>query len=468
MSNLMKQDTIQKIPLIPSWMLWVQTFCFSVLYAIWVLPETILVRHICLIAGAIVGAYQIYRFRKFFLTKKAVGVWAIFGLFIWATIHLFFLSYDFSLQLHEFQSIWKRTALGALFALGFGMALSQQAPQKQSRFFVLIYVGLIAPTIIFFIRYGFTHFGAYVGISVPDYWTICEWKTFCYVPKIDYVCFCVPTLAVALGLLKNNFIKGKLFAPINAVYALTIFAIFFVFYAENIKNGVLYGILILLIISGSAAFRNFKKHWIQKTLFMMAMLAIVLAFLINHVQYNESWKTFGADAKIALDTQTYRHWIYDGHNGYPNNELGNPVSITNYMRLAWGKTGLELIAQYPLGYGLIEKSFGHLSKINWPESKLHQSHSGWIDLTLGIGLPGVTIILCAAFFALRNLHFSQREVNSPLLVMSYWTLLALLLIWITTEISQRVYFDDLIFWLSFVSGFGLLGRVQTDIQKSRL
>jgi len=177
------------------------------------------------------------------------------------------------------------------------------------------------------------------------------------------------------------------------------------------------------------------------------------------LQQNDSWRTLSADAKIARDTQTYPQWKYNGAQGYPNNEFGTMVSITNYERLAWGKEGIKLIIQNPFGYGLIERSFGHLAKINWPDSNLHQSHSGWIDLTLGLGIPGFLLIftvLLSLLYQLAKLANSADIVANPYPLVVWWVLFSLLIMWCTTEISQKVYFDDLIFWLSLGSGVCLV------------
>jgi preprotein translocase subunit SecF len=49
-----------------------QAVIFSVLFAIWALPETILVRNICLIIGALIGLYEIVFYRANFTNKKSV------------------------------------------------------------------------------------------------------------------------------------------------------------------------------------------------------------------------------------------------------------------------------------------------------------------------------------------------------------------------------------------------------------
>ena len=128
--SLKMNDRIMSPPNIPGWIVWVQCICFSVLYAIWALPETILIRHICLIIGALLSLWTIYQNRHSFFHWRAIPVWLIVALFAWATCHLFFLANDFAAQYEEYTSIWKRTALGAIFALGFGIALSSFAQKS--------------------------------------------------------------------------------------------------------------------------------------------------------------------------------------------------------------------------------------------------------------------------------------------------------------------------------------------------
>ncbi len=104
--------------------LFFQLILFAVLYAVWVLPGTIALRNACLIGGAVLSVYPILKFRNLLLQKSATPFWLLAALFIWATFHLLFLSQNPVLQYQEYTSIWKRAALGAIFALGFGIALS--------------------------------------------------------------------------------------------------------------------------------------------------------------------------------------------------------------------------------------------------------------------------------------------------------------------------------------------------------
>ena len=456
----MNQQTLS-LPQIPSWIVWVQGICFSILYAIWALPETILVRHVCLIVGALASLWVIYQYRKSFFQKKSIPVWLIAALFAWASFHLFFLANDFAAQYEEYTSIWKRTAIGAVFALGFGIALSSYSRKQDSKgkaLWTLIYIGLLAPTLIYIVKYVLTNYGVQKGWVAPDYWKLYYGSLPFYIPKTAYVCFCLPTLGIALGQLACNIHQHQSFKWANLVYLVTIPAVLFVFYGENIKNGVVYSAALLLLFLGVLVFRNFRRHWAIKLLVLGVVLVIGFLFVANSIQTNGSWRTLSADAKIARDTQTYQQWKYNGEKGYPNNELGTMVSVTNYERLAWGKVGVKLITQNPLGYGLIERSFGHLAKLNWPDSKLHQSHSGWIDLVLGLGIPGIALILTSLLILLYQLGRLGKDTptsRNPYVTMIWWALFSALIMWCTTEICQKVYFDALILWLTLGAGVGL-------------
>ena len=81
-----------------------------------------------------------------------------------------------------------------------------------------------------------------------------------------------------------------------------------------------------------------------------------------------------------------------------------------------------------------------------------------IDLTLGLGLPGLFLILACLLILLSTM--SKIAYHSIMLNDSYpfavaWGLLSLLLMWCTTEISQKVYFDHLIFCLALGAGICL-------------
>lgn len=59
-----------------------------------------------------------------------------------------------------------------------------------------------------------------------------------------------------------------------------------------------------------------------------------------------------------------------------------------------------------------------LSGEKWPDSKLHQSHSGWIGLTLGVCIPGVTLLFGAVLTLIKELGSSNPHIHSTSWVIS--------------------------------------------------
>jgi hypothetical protein len=173
----------------------------------------------------------------------------------------------------------------------------------------------------------------------------------------------------------------------------------------------------------------------------------------KHVQKNDSWATFAADSKIAVQLDRYQEWKFNGEKGYPTNELGKTVSGTNYERITWGLVGMNLFKDNLLGYGLIENSFGPLVNKKWPESsvRLTHAHSGWLDLALGVGLPGIALVLAALALSIKLTSNIALPWNS----MGIWVLISTLLLWCTTEVSNNGNFDPLLFWIIFTASLAL-------------
>jgi len=448
----MQEKKVNRVSVkIPSWVILAQCIAFVILYAIWAQPETILIRHVCLILGALFGVYEIFQFRHSFLTKAALPAWLILALFVWMTFHLFFLSNDFNLQLTEYMGIWKRTAIGFIFAMGLGLALGNKT---EKYYWWIIFCGLLAPSLIYLAKYCITYYGVPDQITIPTWLRLFPGSAPFYIPKTSYVVFCLPLLAVSLGMIQQNIFSNQWISTKNVILFLAICLTLLVFYLENILNGEVYGAILIMIFSISLVSRWIISLKILKKIIILLILAIILVGATVYVSKNlytsQKVINLNADLKLVLNPDKYTQWK-KSVGALPINETGAPAHIKYYSRLSWAYNALGLIAKNPLGYGLIEQSFGHLAKIEWPDSDLTQSHSGWIDLALGIGIPGVIMVLLALGISMKFI----KNNNSDWGMSGFYLLLALALLWITTEVSQRVFFDSLIFTVALVSGISL-------------
>lgn len=440
---------------IPVWVIFLQCITFVVLYSVWILPEIASWRNTSLVTGAVLGFYVSYQYRSLLLTKRALPIWLIATLFVWASFHLLFLSQNPVAQLIEFKGIWKRAFLAAIFALGLALSITNNMDKVKKWAWPLIYLGLLMPTLIYLLKWMLTFYGESIfgPQSIPAFLRVYSSSQLFYVPKTDYVVFCLPTLAVALGQMLTLLQERRINWIQLLVYGASIAGVSFVFYGQNIKNGFLYEALLFIFFLLMMVVAT-KKHWTPIKVGIIALTLIGVSFVgYRHIQQNNSWATFAADYKIAVQLDRYQEWKYNGEKGYPINELGRVVSITNYERIAWGLVGMSLFREDLLGYGLIENSFGPLVNKKWPESsaRLSHAHSGWLDLGLGLGLPGLALVLTALTLALIFI----RNLTTPWKNLGGWVLLSTLLLWCTTEVSNNGNFDPLVFWIILTAGLSL-------------
>ncbi len=82
------------------------------------------------------------------------------------------------------------------------------------------------------------------------------------------------------------------------------------------------------------------------------------------------------------------------------------------------------------------------------------AHSAWLDITLGIGMPGMFFILLSGVLALKNVRQLAPNVFG---VAVLWALLSIFLLMITTEVARKTYIEALIFMILLAAGIGMAG-----------
>jgi hypothetical protein len=445
---------------IPNWIIGMQCLAFIVLYAVWGIPETMGFRNTALITGAVFSLYPIYQFRHLFFQKTAIPIWLLIMLFIWAVLHLLLLAQDPAQQQLEFRRIWRYAAIAVIFAIGLGLSLAN-AQTNKNRWWALIYFGLCCPVLIYLLKYVLTVYEVQLGIQVPAELKIYFGSQMHYIPKTDYVAFCLPVLALALGRIKN-ILSSKEFEWKQllgvAIHFLLIFATLFLFYIQDAKNGMMHSAILFLMFGATLILIRLSPvhFWRNILIFLMAVCIFIVA-LYPHVKKNDSLRYLLADTKIAVQLDKYPEWQRGGEHGLPNNEFGKPVSHTNYVRVAWFLFGSQLAIEHPLGYGLIETSFDKRMKAKGFDIRPHrQSHSGWMDMLLAIGFPGFLLVMASLLIAMRN----SKWMESPYKDIAFWCLLANLLFWWTTEVAATVTFPLLLFWIALASGLSFAAKPQ--------
>ncbi len=443
---------------------------FALLWAIWIQPHTIALRHILLTIGSLLGLYVMAKNKDLLMSKSAVPIYLILALFAWITFHLFFLSTHYELQLKEYQTIWKRILWGLPFAVGLGIVLGQTYRKKEpsdkdlrfEKMLQWIFVtGITAPTFIYLLKFGVTALAVKLGWNLADVAMILLHPPPWIIPKMAYIYFCLPALALACGqIIRIMKSPGQSFYLSTAIYSVIIAAVFIVFYLENAKNGFAYASALFFAMLIRTGFDKRSQLNFRMCVVIAGAVLTVVFLLAQHVQKNDSWMTLFSDIKVAQRLDDIDAWKDYGARGLPINDMGKVVSGTNYMRAAWAQVALEFIAEKPMGYGLIFKSFGAIALEKWPESTLDTSHSAWLDLTLGIGIPGVALILLSGLLALINTKGVGLDFWGAAV---FWLLISIALLMITTEVARKGYIEALLFLILWAAGFGLNAKVNMKL-----
>jgi len=452
-------------------LLWVQAICFAVLYSFLYYPQTNFLSDLCLILGALSSCYVIRSHINFQLlwSKYALPIWMILTLFLWVLVHLQFFSQNYELQLRELESIWKRVLIAAIFALGFGINLCN--PHKNiSRVLWLIYAGLMSPALIYLFKFYLSLVGNMYGFEIPEYLRLygTYQESIYSIYKAVYIAYWLPAFAVSLSQIFLMFGRNENSPLKLSIFSVGAFLCIYSFYLLGSKNGIANSFIIFLGFFFLGIYLIlFKKinltTRLRLTFILLLFLLVIFTLLSNHLQKFRSWEMLLYDAKIGLQVEKYDHWKYSGKKGYPENELHTPVTNTNYERVAWAIVGISLMKENPLGYGLVDRSVAGLTKSKWHDSDLDQSHSAWIDLTLGIGILGVSIVvmllvstniflidmLRKKYWRAKSLiNYKQDSVIISIIAILFATSLG----WLTSEICQKNQLILLIFWVAFGAG----------------
>lgn len=364
----------------------------ALLFAIWPVARTISLRELLLFGGAITAGSFYYhgraRYHGAWWRSLQLPLALIAALTLWMLIVALLVSPEPAWTLNELRGQW----LKALTALAFGgLAAAVLALTSNTSSTLLLTLGavlfahVLAVDIDALVHHteGHRAAGIAAGIDIANYLTNM-------------------LLALLLGELLARVLAGKRLLPLPAwALALATLLALASLYAERIRNGV--GAVAVMLMCALALYlwhrlrRRPAGRWAAPAaLVAVLVLAVSLLALAGAAKPGASWRQFLATVPVALDTETYHHWKSDTKYGLPTLADGSTVDASAYVRIAWFKQGLMLAGEHPLGVGFGRNAFGHAFTAKYGEAKGH-SHSSFIDLLVGIGIPGMMLWL--AFLA---------------------------------------------------------------------
>lgn len=429
------------------------TFLACSILFIWCIPNTIALRNALLFFGAINSIYLLISFRKQFDTPSRNYVpLALLGcLYLWAVVHYEFFSLEPQLELKELQSIWLRAFAGSLIAVAIPLCVIGN--RHRSNFFSFF---IFSTPIINIFLYICACITSGHLITPQEYVGGFAFK------KIETVFFgSMATTIAAANLLSALAKKENSQLSRNSGVMYWIFGIAICFISalvSNTKNGILIGLFIAMTAGGYLLFgaiRNKSNRKLGITLALGLIIFSLGAWNIHDRFSSGGWNTLIADIKAGLDTETNREWNMQNSGKFlPLNELGEKVSGSTYMRVAWAKVGVGLIKEFPLGYGSINSSYDGLTNLSGIDPGKHgQTHSGWVDFGLAYGIPGLLLLAgalaCILLLAPLNPHFWVMQ--------AFFIALTFFPLALIAEIIWKQYFEATLFFATYAAAL-LLGR----------
>jgi len=412
---------------------------------IWVLPNTIALRHALLGVGFLSGTFLIKENWNRFYPFKAplVPLYSIACLFVWVGIHYYYFSLNPLLELSEIKGLWIRTFAGFVMAIGFGISLRHYVHLRTYFYFSIFFVPIINVLAYVFACY------LHGGFIRPN-----EFVFFLYA-KIETAYF--GALAAAVAVANIIYLVTKKSEKKNYLeITLYFFGLFFVLisaFVSSTKNGIAIAMALCLLLVFIVLMNSLLNSVGQKKLsLVIALFVLLLAGGVwqEHQSFaSKGWGTIFEDMKVAIDIDSNTQWQRkEGAVEAPLNALGMPAALNTYSRFAYAMVGIRLISQYPLGYGSINQSFNGLQSIaDIPHEHQGQVHSGWLDFGLAFGVPGLLLlfssILGAMYFAIRR--FDQLNLVA---LMICATLIPFCLI---AEMSYKQYFESWVFFIALAA-----------------
>lgn len=415
------------------------------LLSIWVVPNTIALRHVFLVVGFLSGIGLI---RYHWLSLKTVGVKAlplfcIFSLFVWVLIHYLFFSLNPELELSEIKGVWMRSMLGAVAAVGLGIAIVRHSTLR-----VCFYIALFSTPLINVASYLWASYLNHAWVRPNDF------VRFLFT-KIETAYFGAIAASVATGSLihllmckMNRPNLVQIFAWLLGLALVLVSAL-----VSSTKNGIAVALGLCAFLAIVVLITSILHKGVSKIL-SVVVLAIIVSLSVGIWKGHKSsaykgWDTVFEDAALGLDIDTNKQWQKrEGTVPTPLNSTGSEAAMNTYIRFSYMAVGARLIKEYPLGYGSINRSFKGLQvHAQVPHEHEGQVHSGWIDFGLAFGIPGLLLIFSSM---LSIIYFGIKDKSSLVLP---WAIvcLAFFPFGLIAEITWKQYFEATIFFLTLGS-----------------
>ena len=444
-------------------------FISSILLGIWAVRDTIALRNILLVVGAILGIlYLVLQLRNQDLRESltisnSLPLIMLSLMFFWVIAHYLFLSRYPQQQFAELTSTWLRAFLGVWLAMGTALAISKQ-PNLVNWLWVGIFISFLGLMYQYIPKalamqnlYAIDHYGA----------------SYFFRGKINGVLAGSILIAGLVGSLMYyctpNQVGSNFLRALSAILfcgAGMFLASYSYVYIFDTRNGIGLEVLILvaaMMFLGFAMLKHKDKIKLNDrtiAFFLAPLIAIALVayFAIQQAKHNLGWHTMVEDVQLSIQIDKYPNWREPQALGYPQTASGRAVAANTYERTAWATAGVVIfVPENPLGIGILKNVFPRLLQEKYGKQLndvLPSTHSAWVDLTLSYGLPGL-FLLCGSLMLIMWRAISTRSpigLNGLIWMVST----TLVLTYTVGEVAVGHGLEILIYWIAFLATVDLL------------
>ena len=434
--------------------------CIStVLLAIWSIRDTIALRNVLLVLGALVALFLIKQYLKQPQKIASNSIWHYAPIIlsactlVWVGIHYLVFSQDSALQLKDLTSTWVRVLMASMIGAATGLVIKDNPQRSQYLWF-----GIFCSFAYLLVHYleAYSQSGA---LFMPDYYFTSPFSN-----KINTVLMGGLFIAAICGASATALTSKYSPSYPRIIYIYWAIAVAIILFAYttiiDTRNGLGVGLILLsawvlyvfCVMLGRQLLTR-TLNWKRGLLILLPILFIFI-FVQQHLNINRGWNNFFEDIAIGFQIDEVPNWQNIQKFGYPKTPSGEQVYPNNYERAAWAAAGVRTIQENPLGYGLLEHSLGKMIQKSYPEAVIRSSHSAWVDFGLAFGIPGLALVLGALISAIA-LAIRSHSPNKLLVV---WMALSLLIIFTIAEVSSNHTIEILFFCIALLNTMALEKR----------
>lgn len=433
---------------------WAGLVFLMLLFVVWPIPHTISLRDLLLLLVVATFGYLVWHARPAGWWRGLAWPLGFYiALTLWIVIVALFISPETAWSLGEIRGQWLKGAL-ALIAGGLAahvLARTDWLPRGLTVIFCILFLhtlyvdavatrGLVEAWVDPEGRLGslVRRVGIAPGSADYGYLTLLrhEWATVMLTEGPDKSNLLSNLLLYFLlaELLHRLTVRRRWLPVGNAALAVMFAVALYSIHVERVRNG-FFEVSMVVLLFGALWLVRLRRHLGRGGLAFALGVLLLLPVAVGYASFatDARWQTFWQTVPVALDTQRHTAWL-DLNSPLPVLPSGEPVNRSNYMRIARLKGGAELALEHPLGVGYGRNAFGHIVKRKYGVAASH-SHSGLIDMVLGVGVPGA--LLWCAFLLSVGVVAARRYVHSH-------DLPSTLLLFVVTGYGVRMVLDSIV------------------------